>query len=69
MPELTHRQVDRRQDAYVENAGVDSLQSKRYRVILRILVHQAERVVVLAIEIEQASRTVFVPVRHVESVW
>ena len=42
-PELAHRQVDRCEYAHVQNAGVDSLGSERYRVILRILVHQAER--------------------------
>jgi len=37
--------------------------------VLCILVHQAEGVVVLAVEIQQARGAVFVPVRHVEPVW
>ena len=69
-PSLRHRQVDRRAGRVRrERRGRFPPDARRYRVVLRILVHQAERVVVLAIEIEQASGAVFVPVRHVESVW
>ena len=67
-PEPAHGQVDRSEDAYVEHTGTDALQRKGYGVLLRVLVHQAGRVVVLAIGTDQASRTVFVPVRHVEPV-
>src|SRR5439155_560716 len=61
--EFAHRQVERREQTNLQGGGIEALERERYRILVGVLVQQPERVVELAVEVQQARGPVGVAIR------
>jgi hypothetical protein len=68
-PDLAHSQVKCREESDFENAGVASLERERERVIVSVFVQQAERIVVLTIEVQETRGAVGIAIGDFKIFW
>jgi len=52
--EFAHRQVERREQTDLQRSGIDALERERHRIFVSVLVQEPERVVVLAVKVQEA---------------